>query len=147
MTAAADQPVLDPPDIRVRPRSVHRAARHGHTVPEREWSPLGTLDSGVIGRVDGAGSVQLDGARWSLDWWIGAEDRWHHPSREASVRQRCVGGSPVVETAVRVPGGDVVSRSYAVQAHAGDWRGTAVVVEVENRTAVPVALAFVARPW
>lgn len=147
MTAAADQPVLDPPDIRVRPRSVHRAARHGHTVPEREWSPLGTLDSGVIGRVDGAGSVQLDGARWSLDWWIGAEDRWHHPSREASVRQRCVGGSPVVETAVRVPGGDVVSRSYAVQANAGDWRGTAVVVEVENRTAVPVALAFVVRPW
>ncbi len=36
---------------------------------------------------------------WSLDWWIGAEDRWHVPADEANVRQALVGDSPVVETA------------------------------------------------
>ncbi|UDY37016.1 hypothetical protein [Dermatobacter hominis] len=143
-------PTSDPPapaaDQPVRPRALHRAAVRGAEEPERAWTPLGTLDSGVLAHVDEAGSVQLLGSRWSLDWWVGAEDRWHHPSREASVRQRTVGDAPVVETALRVPGGDVVARAYGVQAHAGDWRGPAVVVEVENRTAVPVALAVVLRP-
>lgn len=130
----------------VRPRALHRAALHGSGEPERAWTPIGTLDDGVLAQVDQAGAVQLSGATWSLDWWVGAEDRWHHPSREASVRQHSLGAAPVVETALRVPGGDVVARAYGVQATAGDWRGSAVVVEVENRTAVPVALAFVVRP-
>ncbi len=130
----------------VRPRALHRAAVHRSDEPERAWTPVGTLDDGVLALVDRAGSVQLTGATWSLDWWVGAEDRWHHPSREASVRQHPVGGAPVVETALRVPGGDVVARAYGVQASAGEWRGPAVVVEVENLTAVPVALAFAVRP-
>ena len=25
---------------------------------------------------------------WELDWWIGADDRWHVPAREAAVRQQ-----------------------------------------------------------
>ena len=100
----------------------------------------------MLANVDTAGSVQIAGASWSLDWWIGAEDRWHFPSREAAVRQSALDDSPVVETALRVPGGDVVTRVFAAQAHAGDWRGPGVIVEVENRTAVPVALAFVIRP-
>lgn len=108
--------------------------------------PIGTIDAGVLAAVDEAGAVQLRGAAWTLDWWIGAEDRWHHPAREASVRQHCLPGAPVVETAVRVPGGDVVARAFGVHASAVGWRGPAVVVEVENRTAVPVALAFALRP-
>lgn len=133
-------------DAPVRPRALHRAAIRGSSEPERSWTPVGTIDTGVLGYVDEAGSVQLDGAGWSLDWWVGAEDRWHHPSREPSVRQRSIDGAPVLETALRVPGGDVVARAYGVRAEAGSWRGPAVVVEVENRTAVPVALAFVVRP-
>src|SRR5690606_37148510 len=85
-------------------------------------------------------------------WWIGAEDRWHHPSREAAVSQRPVGDAPVVETAMRVPGGDVLHRAYGVRAtwtaaDGASWDDSGVVVEVENLTAVPVALAFAVRPF
>lgn len=128
------------------PRAVTRSQMHGRTEPERSWTPVGTVDAGVLATVDGSGLVRMAGRTWSLDWWIGAEDRWHHPSREVSVRQRAVEASPVLETAVHVPGGDVVQRVYGVQASAGGWRGPAVVVEVENLTAVPVALALVVRP-
>lgn len=130
-----------------QPRALHRARLHGGSVPERSWTPLGTVDAGVLASVDAAGSVRIGELAWSLDWWIGAEDRWHHPSREVTVRQRALDAAPVVETALRVPGGDVVHRAYGVQASAGAWRGPAVVVEVENRTAVPVALALVVRPF
>jgi hypothetical protein len=109
-------------------------------------TPLGTIDAGVLARVDGAGVVAPQGCGWVLDWWIGAEDRWHHPSVETTVRQHSVGGTPVRETALRVPGGDIVQRSAGVVADAVGHRGAAVVVEFENRSAVPVALALVVRP-
>lgn len=149
MTPSDDVPVsirLQSPARPLQPRALHRAALRGTDVPERHVTPVGTLDAGVLADVDAAGAVQVRGALWSLDWWVGAEDRWHHPAREASVRQRVVDASPVVETLLRVPGGDVVTRTYGVQASAGRWRGPSVVVEVENSTAVPVALAFVVRP-
>ncbi|MCZ7629724.1 MAG: hypothetical protein M5U19_12040 [Microthrixaceae bacterium] len=53
--------------------------------PLRSQVPLGTVDSGVLADVDPAGLVQLKGSDWSLDWWIRAEDRWHHPSMEVAV--------------------------------------------------------------
>jgi len=109
-------------------------------------TPLGTIDAGVLGRVDGAGVVAPHGCAWVLDWWIGAEDRWHHPSVETTVRQHAVEGTPVRETALRVPGGDIVQRSAGVVADAAGRRGPAVLVEFENRSAVPVALALVVRP-
>ncbi|MFZ4517009.1 MAG: hypothetical protein ACOYOP_01375 [Microthrixaceae bacterium] len=109
-------------------------------------SPVGTVDAGVLATVDEAGTVQLRDAGWVLDWWIGAEDRWHHPPVEAAVRQQAVSATPVRETAMRVPGGDVVQRVAGVQATVAGRRGPAVLVEVENRTAVPVALALVVRP-
>ena len=37
-------------------------------------------------------------ARPTLDWWVAAEDRWHTPAIEPTVRQRAVEGVPVVET-------------------------------------------------
>ena len=66
------------------------------------------------------------------------------PAREAAVRQRRQNGAPVPETACRVPGGDVVQRVYG--ATLGGALGDAVVIEVENTTAVPVAVAFAVRP-
>ena len=81
---------------------------------------------------------------WSLDWWIGAEDRWHLPATEASIRQTLLGGAPVTETAMRVPGGDAIHRAYAVRV--GDGRDV-VVVEVENRSHVPFAVALAVRPF
>jgi hypothetical protein len=104
---------------------------------------VGTLDAARWARVDGAGSVQLDGATWAFDWWIGAEDRWHVPADEASTRQRLVGAAPVVETRVRVPSGDAVQRVYGARDASG---AAVVVVEVENQSKVPFAVALAARP-
>lgn len=108
--------------------------------------PVGTLDDGAVARVGPGGAVDVTASGWTVDWWIGAEDRWHHPSAEAAVRQSLVDDAPVVSTAMRVPGGDVVHRAFAVRAQSDEWSGTGVVVEVENLTAVPVALAVVVRP-
>lgn len=128
------------------PRALHRARNRPGAPPERSWTPVGTVDAGVLAVVDDSGLVHRSGTTWSLDWWIGAEDRWHHPSVEVPVRRFVGGSAPVVETAMRVPGGDVVARAFGVRARAGEWGGPGVVVEVENRTAVPVALALVLRP-
>ena len=57
--------------------------------------------------------VPVDGSP-PLDWWVAADDRWHTPATEPSCRQYRLLGTPVVETVVGVPGGDVVHRVYAV---------------------------------
>jgi hypothetical protein len=110
----------------------------------RNVTMVGNLASPARAMVDPCGLVTPWTDGWSLDWWIGAEDRWHHPSQEASVRQSLVGCSPVVETAMRVPGGDAVHRTYAVTSP--EW-GELLLVEVENRSAVPFAVALGVRPY
>jgi hypothetical protein len=100
------------------------------------------LDARVVARVDSRGRVDAPGDAWSLDWWIGAEDRWHFASREAAVRQRLVDATPVVETVMRVPGGDAVARVYACREGEAD----AAVVEVENASRAPMVVAFVVVP-
>ena len=144
-------PTTDPSPDDGRPLSLVRAEALGRTDPVLATTPVGTVDAAAIADVDPAGWVQLRGAQWSLDWWIGAEDRWHHPAREAAVRQRTLGDAPVLETAMRVPGGDVVHRAFGVRATSpgadgAPWDDSAVVVELENSTAVPVAAALVLRP-
>lgn len=104
---------------------------------------VGTLDGTRHAGVDPHGRVRLDGADWVLEWWIGAEDRWHDPAREPSVRQRLVGGTPVVETRVRVPSGDAVQRTYGARDLTG---APVVVVELENDSKVPFAVALAVRP-
>jgi len=89
--------------------------------------------------VDERGRVAPTDATWELGWWIGAEDRWHVPEREASVRQTLIDGTPVVQTAMRVPSGDALHRVYGV---AGD--GDPIVVEVENASPAPFVVALVA---
>jgi hypothetical protein len=107
----------------------------------RNWTAIGTVASPWRAIVDPRGLVTpwFDG--WSLDWWIGADDRWHFPSREAAVRQSLVASTPVVETAMRIPSGDAVQRAYAV-----GGEEELAVVEVTNRSPVPVAVAFAVRP-
>lgn len=94
--------------------------------------------------MDPAGLVQTEGAAWSLDWWIGAEDRWHVPAREAAVRQELLGNAPVVVTRVKVPSGDAVQRVYAARDAAGQ---EALVVEITNESTVPFAVALAVRPY
>ncbi len=109
-----------------------------------QWTLVGTVASPTATPVDPAGLVVGEG--WSLDWWIGGDDRWHLPAREPAVRQQLLGEAPVVETLVRIPGGDAVHRAYGIRAPraVGDeW----VIVEIENATPVPFAIALVIRPF
>lgn len=101
-------------------------------------TPVGTIAGGVTATIDDRGTVAPAGARWTLGWWVGAEDRWHRAEREVAVRQRLVDDTPVVETAMRVPSGDVVERVFGARSGGDD----VVVVELENQSPVPVALAL-----
>lgn len=72
-----------------------------------------------------------------VHWFVAAEDRWHVPASEPAVRQRRIEGTPVVETRLRVPEGDAVQRVWSVP----DLGGL-TVIEVENASALPFAVAF-----
>jgi hypothetical protein len=116
-------------------------------VTHRNWTAVGNLDSAWEAIVDPRGLVTPWFDDWSLDWWVGAEDRWHLPSREVGVRQRLVGDAPVVETAMRVPGGDAVARVYAMRRRSVEGGGELVIVEIENASRAPVAIALAVRPY
>jgi len=116
-------------------------------VTHRNWTTVGNLASPWAAIVDPRGLVTPWVGGWSLDWWVGAEDRWHLPSREAAVRQSLSGAVPVVQTALRIPGGDAVQRVYALPSSGSGAFGEVVVVEVENQSPVPVAVAFALRPY
>jgi hypothetical protein len=102
---------------------------------------VGVLGSPDQALVDEHGAITPDGARWQLEWWIGADDRWHLPAREAAVRQTLMGSAPVVETSVRIPGGDAVHRAWGVGGPAG-----LVAVEIENASPAPFVAALVIGP-
>lgn len=110
----------------------------------RDRAPVGVLDGAVTATVDPRGLVTPGEQGWSLDWWVGADDRWHLPSREPAVRQGLIGDAPVVETAMRIPGGDLIQRVWAFRdSSAGD----VLAVELENASRLPVALALAVRPY
>lgn len=76
----------------------------------------------------------------ALSWYVAAEDRWHLPAGEATVRQRRIEGTPVIETRIRVVDGDVVARTWCV---ADD--GGLTMFEVENESPLPIAVALAGR--
>lgn len=94
---------------------------------------------GPAARVDRAGTItSLDGG-WRLEWGVGGDDRWRIAHEERAVRQDRIDDTPVSETWLRVPGGDVIQRVAA----SNDGSGRALVIEFENASpaAVVVALA------
>jgi hypothetical protein len=103
---------------------------------------IGTLGSPARPGVGTAGWLRIEGG-WELGWWVGAEDRWHLPEVETAVRQRLIEETPVVETAMRIPGGDALERVFA--AAGSEVHGPLAVMEIENASAVPVAAAVVVR--
>jgi len=114
-------------------------------------APLGTPVGapptiGVLGRdwratVTPWGAVQQWDDLGTLDWFIAADDRWYVPADEPTVRQSLVEGTPVVETRVRIPNGDAVMRVFAIADHGG-----LAVIEVENDSPMPIAVAFAGVP-
>jgi hypothetical protein len=97
---------------------------------------IGTAAGGRCASVLPSGDVVVDRGG-SLEWFVAADDRWHVPAVEPTVRQHRIGGTPVVETAVRVPTGDVVQRVFAVADGGG-----ALVVELANASRLPVAIGL-----
>ncbi|MFZ4812374.1 MAG: hypothetical protein ACOYL9_13625 [Ilumatobacteraceae bacterium] len=103
----------------------------------RPSNTVGVLGGVWRGDVSPWGSItEWDGGR-TLDWYVAADDRWHIPADEATVRQSCLDGAPVVETRLRIPQGDAVQRVYAVADQGG-----ITVIEVENDSPMPIAVAF-----
>ncbi len=100
---------------------------------------LGVLGAGALATVDERGAISASGVE--LDWWVGADDRWHVPAEEPSTRRRRLGAAPVWETTVRVPGGEVAHRAYGVTAS----DGAVVAVDVENRSPAPLTIGLVLR--
>jgi hypothetical protein len=108
----------------------------------RSWTLVGTLDGTARTAVDRRGLVAVRPGRWSLDWWIRAEEQWVFPSQTSGVRQRLLDGAPVVETILRAAGGEIVQRVYGARLDA-----ELVVVEIENLAEGPVAVAVAVRPY
>jgi hypothetical protein len=102
---------------------------------------VGALGSPARAEIDGRGALRPARADWELDWWIGADDRWHRASVETAVRQSRPGAAPMYETAMRVPSGDAVERVWGVGTGGGQ-----IVVEFENRSPAPFAVACVLHP-
>lgn len=90
--------------------------------------------------MDARGLVRPGSGEWTLDWWVGASDRWHRASQEAAVRQSEMGAGAVVETRMKVPDGDAVQRVWAVAAGGGP---AVAVVELGNEAATAFAVAMV----
>ncbi|NDH88316.1 MAG: hypothetical protein EBY61_06765 [Actinobacteria bacterium] len=81
--------------------------------------------AGPIARIAPDGAVAtLDGS-WRLEWGVRTGREWKRSSTSAAVRQNRLDDTPVYETWMRVPGGDVIQRS-------------AVVTDGDGRTGVAV---------
>lgn len=98
--------------------------------------------TGVVGQhwraaVTATGSVEPWDGSPVLDWFVAADDRWHDPRSDTGVRHRRVDGTAVLETKVRIPGGDAVQRVWSV-ADAGGF----TLVEVANDSPMPMACVF-----
>lgn len=95
---------------------------------------LGSLAGPVRAWSEPDGALRFrDGAR--LRWRVHSERGWQRPEQEPSHRRRTLGGAPVVEHALRVPGGDVRVNAYGTT--------TGLVLEVRNASPAAVAVAFV----
>lgn len=99
---------------------------------------IGDLD-GPVGRIDGTGTVAMADGSWRVEWGAKSGSEWRIASTERAVRQDRVDDTPVFETWMRVPGGDVIQRVGVV--NDGDSR--ALVVEYENASPDAVVVATV----
>ncbi len=118
-----------------------RRANDGGAEPITE-----TITGTIIGDVDGPTAIvgpdgtigALDGS-WRFEWGAGADDRWHIAHDEAAVRQTRIDDTPVFETAMRIPGGDLICRVGS----AVDGLDRTLVVEFVNASPSGVALGCV----
>ena len=99
---------------------------------------------GILGQpwratVTPAGEVYPWDDAEAVKWYVAADDRWHIPADEVAVRQRSVDGAPVLETRVRIPGGDVIQRVWVATGRLGS---AALMMEFENDSPMAIAIAI-----
>lgn len=111
----------------------HRRPAHAEISAKR----IGVRGATWRGSVDEGGVLHPSDGSAQTSWQIAAADTWHDPSRDPSTRQKWYAGTPVVETRVRVPGGDVAVRVFCV----ADVGGM-TVWEFENESPSPVVVGF-----
>ncbi len=98
---------------------------------------VGALGSRHQVHVDARGRITPLDHPWTLDWCVGADDRWHLPAEEPAVRQTLLDAAPVTRTALRVPHGDAVQHVYGV-----GGPGAPIVVDVTNESPAPFVVAL-----
>lgn len=105
---------------------------------------IGTIGSVRRAQVRGGGVIVLHADtpdEVQVEWWLGGDDRWYRPEREITTRQHLVRNSPIVQTSVRVPTGDAIATCFA----AVQGPRELVVMDLENRSKLPFAIAVVLR--
>lgn len=102
-------------------------------------TPSGILGQNWRASITRWGDVHPQDGSAPVSWAIAAEDRWHFPEHESSTRQTRVSGTPVTETRVRVPNGDVVQRVWSASLRD---EVSAVLVEFTNDSPLPVAISL-----
>ncbi|MFN8035575.1 MAG: hypothetical protein U0V73_06555 [Acidimicrobiia bacterium] len=100
---------------------------------------VGSIGGRHLARLGERGGLSTDRG-FSVEWCIGADDRWHRPEQEVAVRQSRRGAAPVYDTAMRVPGGDAVQRVYGI-----GGPSDLVVMEIANESPAPFVAGFVLR--
>jgi hypothetical protein len=88
------------------------------------------------GDVTAGGAVEPWDGSPTLGWYVAADDRWHDPAIDTGVRQTRIEGSAVVETRVRIPGGDAIQRVWSVPDAGG-----LTLMSIRNESALPIACA------
>ena len=104
-----------------------------------ESLPIGVFGRPAVGRVTPSGRVCFADGSPDLGWHVAADDRWYDPEREVAVRCSDTDGLPIVATRMRVPGGDIV---HTVWCASGPDARPIVVIDIENDSPMPVAVAF-----
>jgi len=100
---------------------------------------IGILGQAWRATVTPAGDVYPWDDLEAVRWYVAADDRWHIPADEVAVRQRSIDGAPVLETRVRIPGGDVIQRVWVATGRLGS---SALMMEFENDSPMAIAIAI-----
>lgn len=116
---------------------IGRTARTGIAPPSgHSHQVIGVRGAHWRARVTPWGDVHPEDGSAPLEWRIAADDRWYTPEVETTTRQKWYAGTPVAETKVRVPTGDVTQRIWCT----ADLGGV-TVMEFENESTLPVVIA------
>lgn len=132
--------------LRARRAKPNAPSRELEVAPDavRVWNTLYTLGIGPIGAVDSRGVVYPDSRPVSVEVWFGVGDRWLRGAASDGVRQRRLGGLPIVETRQRIADRDVIQTVWADEP--GDRRGR-INVALSNDSDDAVVAAIVVRPF